>query len=182
MAEKKHEDGMDILKFFIGVMSLLTIFVAGFAGYNWSAAEALDTQVTRDEESLRDIMKLAGKPEFKTAVARSGLAKEVDPRKTQLGLFLTDSAKKLGFELASNNSEGGGSSGGAPPGFLRLSNKITIQKQSLEVIADYLFYVQASWPGLKIEQIDVNEMPGSKEGAFLGWNASVQVSIFRPKD
>src|SRR5207249_2652469 len=143
---------------------------------------ALEEQVGHDEENLHEIMKLAGKPEFKTAVARSRLAKEVDPRNADLGRFLTDSATKLGFALKSNTSEGGGGGAGAPPGFVRKSNQIVIEKQTLEVIADYLFYVQASWPGLKIEEITVTEQPGVKKGeGFQGWLATVRVSIFRPK-
>ena len=76
MPPQKHEEGMDILKFFIGVMSLLTVLVAGFAGYNWSKASTLEEEVDAAQESLRTVQKIAGNPDFKKAVARSKLEKQ----------------------------------------------------------------------------------------------------------
>jgi hypothetical protein len=179
MAAAKHEDGMDILKFFIGVMSLLTIFVAGFAGYNWSAAAALEEQVVQNEEDLRQIEKIAGNADFKMGVARAALSKEIDPKNTDLGRFLTDAATTNNCALKSDVKEGGGVT---PGGLVRLSHRIVIERQTLEVIGDYLFYIQAKWPGLKIEEIVVSEVAVKKGEPFAGWQATVLVSIFRPKE
>jgi hypothetical protein len=178
----QSEEGMDILKFFIAVMSLLTVFVAGFAGYNWSKATALAEQVDADAANLVAIEKIAGNAEFKAAVARAKLAREqVDTRTADLQRFLTDSATKLGISLKTNEPVGG-AAGVGHPNLIKKSYKIVIERQTLEVISDYLFWVQASWPGLKIEELVVTEVPVKKGDPFAGWTAQVLISTFRPKE
>jgi hypothetical protein len=181
MAQGKDE-GMDILKFFIAVMSLLTVFVAGFAGYNWSKAAALAEQVEQDEQNLKDIEALAGKQDFKMQVARAKIAREqIDIRTADLQRYLTDSATKMGFSLKTNEPVGG-AAGVSQQGYVKKSYKIVIERQTLEVIGDYLFWIQASWPGLKIEELNVREVPVKKGEPFAGWQATVLVSTFRPKE
>ena len=45
MAADGKEEGLDVLKFFIGVMTLLTLFIAGYAGFTWSQVSILAEQV-----------------------------------------------------------------------------------------------------------------------------------------
>jgi hypothetical protein len=177
----KEEEGLDILKFFIGVMSLLTIVVAGFAGYNWSNAEALAERVEEEASNAEQVKKIAGNADFKMAIARSRVAKELDTRTADLGRFLTEAATLMRFSLKSNVAEGGGA-GSMQRGYVKKSHRITIERQSLEVIADYLFYVQANWPGLKIEELSVKEAATKKGEPWQGWTATVLVTIYRPKE
>lgn len=179
--EKHHDEGVDILKFFIGVMALLTVLVAGFAGYNWSKADALAEEVEASEDALEHIKRIAGNADFKRAVARAQIEKsQVDVTKADLVRFLTDAATLQRFSVRIEAKGGGLAS--SQQGYLEKTYAITIEKQTLEVIADYLFNIQANWPGLKIKELSIKEAPTRASESFAGWNAVVNVSIFRPKD
>ncbi len=180
-AAGRQQDEGDILKFFIGVMALLTIVVAGFAGFNWTNAVELEEQVAGAERELAQVKRIAGDPELKLAVARAAAARDVDTRTADLGRFLTEAATINRFSLKGNIAEGSGA-GAGQRGYVKKSHRITIERQTLEVIADYLFYIQAKWPGLKIEEITVNEAPVRKGEPWAGWNATVLVTIYRPKE
>lgn len=183
MAAQRDESGIDVLKFFIGVMSLLTVIVAGFAGYNWSRAAALAQAVEADELRLAEVEKLASDRTLLEMIARDRAQQgEIDSSKEDLGQFLNTSATLMKLQLQNFRAVG---SGAAVPGqqrYVKKSYQFAIERQPLEVIADYLFYVQAKWPGLKVEKVSIREVPVKKGEHFAGWQASVLVSAFRPKD
>jgi hypothetical protein len=181
MAEGKEDSG-DVLKFFIGVMTLLTMFIAGYAGFTWSQVGNLADQVEADQKSLDKLVVMAADPEFRMALAKQAAQARNGPvNTTDLQRFLIESAEKLSFKLRAVDPMPGSSFG--PQTFLRRAYKLSIEKQSMEVIADYLFYVQATWPGLKIEELLVHPAPKpNKDAAWQGWNAEIVVSTYKPKD
>ena len=184
MAEGK-EEGLDVLKFFIGVMTLLTLFIAGYAGFTWSQVSILADQVESDQKGLDQLLTIGADPDFRMALARQAAQARSGPVNTSdLQRFLVESSEKLSFQLKSIDpvgSQGGGGFG--QQNYVKKAYKLSIEKQSMEVIADYLFYIQATWPGLKIEELLVHPAPKpNKDAAWQGWNAEVLVSTFRPKD
>jgi hypothetical protein len=68
-------------------------------------------------------------------------------------------------------------------GFDKISYRFVIDRQTLKVVTDYLFYLQLSWPGLKIEEITVQEAQRTKKDEpFPDWKTTVLVSIYKPKE
>ena len=72
--------------------------------------------------------------------------------------------------------------GATGPGrrYLKKSIRFNIELQPLEVIVDYLWYLQATWPGLKVEELNLKPQK-TREGTFQGWNAQVLVTTFKAK-
>ena len=181
-ATPAHEDGMDILKFFIAIMGFLTLLVAVMALLNWSRATDLRAEIEEDESNLEAIQKLASNKEFRDLIAKDRASKDlVDVLKKDLGEHLQQTAAKMGISFLSFSREGAGG-GRAQQGFDKISYKFTLDKLRLEVVTEFLFYLQLSWPGLKIEGIIVAEASRvKKEDDFPNWKTTVTVSIFRPK-
>jgi len=177
-AVAKPQEGMDILKFFIGVMTLLTLFVAGFAGFNWSKAEGLRAQVGAAQASYNEVKRIAADPTFKELVARDREMKGFDTASSEnFGQFLATLGSRLGIDSA-RKSEGGGTPQG---GYFKVSYRITMTKQPLAQIVDYFYRCQLEWPGLKVETLQVTAATTTR-GAFEGWNVNALVSIFKPKE
>jgi hypothetical protein len=176
------DDGMDILKFFIAIMSFLTVLVAGLAGYNWSRATSLDEEIDGDVRQYESIEKIASDDEFKKMIARDRANKDqVDVLKKDLGQFLNDTATRMNIQLA--NFEKMGATGLRQQGFDKFSCRFMLDKVELSTVVEYLFYLQLAWPGLKIEKMTVTESPKMKKDdpVFPGWRVQVTVSIFREK-
>lgn len=174
----KPQEGMDILKFFIGVMTLLTLFVAGFAGFNWSNAEALRDQVAASQVSYDQVKRIAGDATFKELVAREREMKGVgDASSENFGQFLATLGSRLQVE-SSRKSEGGGT---PQRGYIKVSYRIQMQRQPLASIVEYFYRCQLEWPGLKVETLQVTAATTTR-GQFEGWNVNALVSIFKPKE
>jgi hypothetical protein len=182
MSNDGREDGVDIVKFFLGVMSLLTVFVALIAAYNWSKVKTYAEEVDSDEVDLGTIQRVAGDKQFLELVARNQFFKGIeDVTSKDFGRHLTDAAEAMKLELKGFKQVGQGSAGAAlRQTFDRQSYEFTLDQQPLEVIVSYLWYLQGSWPGLKIENLTITEAR-SKQG-WAGWTAQVTASIFRPKE
>jgi hypothetical protein len=177
-----QEDGMDILKFFIAIMSFLTVLVAGLAGYNWSRATGLAAEIDDDNDALEALKKLAGNKELREMIAKDRANKDqVDILKKDLGQFLNDTATRMGVQLS--NFEKMGAMGFRQQGYDKFSCRFTLDKLPFEAAVEYLFYIQAAWPGLKIEEISTQEAArAKKDDPFPNWKTTVLVSIFRPKE
>jgi hypothetical protein len=185
-----QEDGMDILKFFIAIMSFLTVLVAGLAGYNWSRATGLADEIADDQASLEAMERVAANPEFREMIAKDRANKDqVDILKKDLGQFLNDTATRMGVQLM--NFEKMGAMGFRQQGYDKFSCRFVLAPPSssatpglpFEAAVNYLFYIQAAWPGLKIEEISTQEAPhAKKDETFPNWKTTVLVSIFRPKE
>jgi len=183
MAEaRQSEEGMDILKFFIAIMSFLTVLVAGMAGYNWSRATSLAEEIEGDLARLEQVKKIAGSKDFKDMVAKDLASKDlVDVLNQDLGQYLQQVA--TGMNLTLVNYEKVSSGGQKQQGFSKFSYRFTIDKQPLSKATDYLFHLQRAWPGLKIEEIQVQEAQRlKKDDPFPDWKTTVLVSVFRPKE
>ncbi len=183
---KKSQEGMDILKFFIGVMTLLTIFVAGFAAYNWSQVGALADQVVEEQADYESIRTLGRSQAFKDLIAKErevgGLVGERDPSK--LDKFLQDMGSNL--SIGTPRLDKLGAPGGTPIGnFLELSFKLTWDQVTLEQLTEYLYQIQLEWPGLTVKDITLKEKlakgSAGAEGEWLGFNVQVSISTFRSK-
>jgi hypothetical protein len=171
---------MDILRFFIGVMTLLTLFVAGFAGYNWSKAEALREEVALAEVNYDRTKKMAGAVEFRRNVAKDRELKDFDQASTEkFSQFLSTMATRMNIipkEIRPEGAPGGSIRGN----YIRVSYNVVLERQPLAGVIEYLYRLQLEWPGLKIEQLTVQEVVKGKED-FEGWNVTALVSTFRPK-
>lgn len=178
---KPHEDGMDILKFFIAIMGFLTVLVAAMAGYNWSQATALEEQIEEQKISFEQMKKKAASKDLLDMVAKDRASKDqVDVLKKDLGEHLQQTAKTMGIAFVQFERMGAG--GVRQQGFDKTSYKFTLDKLTLDVVTEFLFYLQLSWPGLKIEDLNVVESSrAKKDDPFPGWKTTVTVSIFRPK-
>jgi hypothetical protein len=177
---KSDQDGLDILRFFIGVMALLTVFVAGFAAVKFAEAESLREEVEQAENDYANVQRIGQRKTFLEAVAReASMQEQIDPEKQDLAQYLQEVARKINLTLERFRPEGGGSTG---PGrrYLKKSIRFNIELQPLEVIVDYLWYLQATWPGLKVEELSLKPQK-TREGAFQGWNAQVLVTTFKAK-
>ena len=179
---KAQDDGMDILKFFIAIMSFLTVLVAGLAGYNWSRATGLAAEIEDDDATLKAIERLASSKDLREMIAKDRANKDqVDVLKKDLGEHLQQTAAKMGIQFAT--FEKMGAMGFRQQGFDKISYKFTLDKLELSVVTEFLFYLQASWPGLKIEDLAIGEAAKlKKEDPFPNWKTIVTVSIFRPKE
>ena len=177
------DEGIDIVKFFLGVMTLLTVFVAGFAIYNWSKAKQFEAEVQEEEYAYRDMQKIAGKKEFLEKVSRFKTL-DVNAKVTadDFGRFLTDQAKDMNLSLNRFRSVGTGGTA-VTKGFTKSSYEFSIDKQNLQLITAYLWYIQAFWRGgLKIEAITLKETSRRRGDPFAGWDATATASIFKPKE
>jgi len=176
-----HEDGMDILKFFIAIMSFLTVLVAGMAGYNWSRAGQLEQELESAKDTLDEMTRLAGNKEFLEMIAKDNASKDlVDVLKKDLGEHLQQTASRMGISFTTFEKQG--AQGFRQQGFDKISYKFTLDKLNLDAITEFLFYLQLSWPGLKIEDLTIAESRAAKkDDPFPGWKTTVLVSIFRPK-
>jgi len=176
-----HEDGMDILKFFIAIMGLLAVLVAGMAVYNWTRVSDLESEVEDQQATLTLMRELAEKKELREMISKDRASKDlVDVLKKDLDEHLHQVATHMGLTLIEFKREG--AAGLRQQGFDKISCRFTLDKVTLEVVTDYLFYLQASWPGLKIEEIVCQEGQHKKEEAFPGWKIQVMVSVYRPKN
>ncbi len=177
-----HEDGMDILKFFIVIMAFLTVLVAGMAGYNWSKAAALEEEIEENVIDLDSMKTKAESKQLRDMIAKDRANKEtVDVLKKDLGQHLQETVARMG--LAFLTVERQGAAGFRQQGFDKTSYKFTLDKVTLEAVTEMLWYLQLSWPGLKIEEMSVQEaMRLKKDDPFPNWKVTVTVSIFRPKE
>ncbi len=180
-ARPPHEDGMDILKFFIAIMSVLTVLVAGMAGLNWSRATGLASEIEDQQATLEMMKGIAKSKELRDMIAKDRASKDlVDVLKKDLGEHLQQTASRMGISLIEFKKEG--AAGLRQQGFDKISYRFTLDRLRLEVVTEYLFYLQASWPGLKIEEITASEAQRlKKDDPFPEWKTTVLVSIYRPK-
>ncbi len=177
---QNDQDGIDVLRFFIGVLALLTVFVAGFAVVKYAEIQSLREEVARAEADYANMQRVAGNERFLRAIAReASMQAQVDPDKQDLAQYLTSVAETIQLTLENFRPEGGGVAG---PGrkYLKKSIRFRIRQQPLEVIVDYLWYLQASWAGLKVEELHLQPKT-SRDGTFLGWDAQVLVTTFKAK-
>ena len=176
-----HEDGMDILKFFIAIMGFLTLVVAVMAIVNWSKVNDLKSQIEEDETNLEEVRKIAASKEMRDLIARERASKDlVDVLTKDLGKHLTETATKMNLKFLTYEQLG--AVGFKQQGFDKMSFKFSFDHIRLEHLTEFLFYLQLSWPGLKIEEISVQEAQRKKpDDPFADWRTVVTVSIFRPK-
>lgn len=181
MASQKTEEGMDILKFFIAIMGFLTVLVACMAGYNWSRATSLAEEIDGDLGILEQVKRLGSSKDLKEMIAKEEASKDlVDVINQDLGQHLQQTAARMQIQLM--NYEKVNAAGFRDKGYDKISYRFTIDRQPLKVVTDFLFYLQLSWPGLKIEEITVQEAQRlKKDDPFPDWKTTVLVSIFRPK-
>lgn len=177
------DEGIDIIKFFLGVMSLLTVFVALFAAYNWSKARRLAEEVEQDQLDLVSIQSMAKKPDFLELVSRDHLYSGVrDITSQDFGNFLLERAGQMNLKLSNFRSVGRGSEQLERKGYVKQGYQFSIDDppQPLKVIVLYLYWLQGSWPGLKIESLALERARPKRRGETAeGWEATVTASIFR---
>ncbi|RME71837.1 MAG: hypothetical protein D6776_09675 [Planctomycetota bacterium] len=176
---RNEQEGIDLLRFFIGVMALLTVFVAGFAIVKYAEIQSLRADVARAEVDYANVRRVGRSRRLLEAIAReASMQVQVDPDKQDLAQFLQQVASSIDLQLDDFRPEGSG--GSRNKRYLKKSIRFSIRQQPLEVIVDYLRYVQSSWPGLKVEELTLKPKQ-SRDGTFLGWDATALVTAYKPR-
>ncbi|MHC4392888.1 MAG: hypothetical protein ACYTFT_17615 [Planctomycetota bacterium] len=176
-----QEEGIDIIKFFLGVMTLLTVFVGAFAVYNWSASTKLAETVRNEEVDLGLLKKDASEKALLDTVARSQTYAGLEDFGNQdFGQFLTEKASQMDLTLQRSTTVGGGRQNAGKAALAKISRQFSIDDQPLDVIVAYLWFIQGSWPGLKVEALNLSESRGRRGEETYRWNAQITATIFRP--
>lgn len=175
------DDNFDVVKLFVGVMGLMTVFVAALAIVQIVEAQNLREDVGYLQVDYESIRKIAGDAKFRELQAQHYATEaQRDTSSRDLGDYIRQQAAAAGLELADfERVDSGGRS--TQRAYLKNSVKFAIHRQPLEVIVTYLWYMQADWAGLKVEKLSIRETRRKKDDPFDYWSATVTLSAFRPK-
>jgi hypothetical protein len=179
-AQRPEDEGMDILKFFIAIMGFLTVLVGGMAIYNWSTATSFEEEIAGETEKLEKMRNIGEKKDLRELIAEERANKDlVDVLRKDLGEFLQQTATQMQVNFSGFDRRG--SEGAKAQGYDKVMYQVVLDKIMLANLTEFLFYIQNAWPGLKIEEIIVKESSRKKDEPHQGWNCTVKISIFRPK-
>lgn len=96
------------------------------------------------------------------------------PVTKDLGQYLTETATQSGIKFKSFERRGVK----APDGMEKVAYQFVLERVGPGDVAQYLCYLEATWPDLAIDELFVKE---SKGGSHLAWDTTVLVSYTRPK-
>lgn len=171
-----HEDEFDVLTFFIYVMILLTVIVAGFALLNRSKVTKLKRKVAAEVRNLKQMEKLITDEQFRDLIAKD---REGQANIAQGGgladfqqLYIND-ARRNGIELQNHTREGVITRRGGKEWPFRLM----IKDCKVRDLVKFLVGLETKWPGAHVKQIvklDFNER-SEKDG----FDAVVVLAIFK---
>ncbi len=169
----REQDDFDVLKFFITVMALLTVFVTGYALYLRSQVTTLSSQIRSQVNLLVEMKKIAQDPQLKDWLARERESKQGDRSRTpsDFKALLIDASPRFNLQLTQYLQE--------PMIDHRVAQeipfKIFVDGCRVEDLVRYLAYVEESWPGARtrlVHQLDWDEKRSS-------WKAQILISIFK---
>jgi len=171
-----REDEFDVLTFFIYVMILLTVIVAGFALLNRSKVTKLERTVAAEVRALKEMEKLLADPDFRDLIAkdREGQANlEQGGGLSDFQQLYINSARRNGVDLVNHTREGMVNRRGGSEWPFRL----TLKDCRVEHLVKFLVEIETKWPGAKVKQIvklDYNERSEKR-----GFDAVVVLTIFK---
>ncbi|MBX3471976.1 MAG: hypothetical protein KF878_34420 [Planctomycetes bacterium] len=170
---KQQEDAFDVLTFYIYVMALLTVIVAGFALVNKKKVDA-EAQKIKAELIKLDLMKKLALDED----LRGWIARERESRVTEGGGAPADfqalyvkRAEESRVRLTTHSSQGTRNL----PGGTELSYRLQLDGCRVEDLVRFLVRVEEDWPGARVKGIAKLDWNTRNEL----WDAVVELSIFR---
>jgi hypothetical protein len=173
VAATQQQDDFDVLKFFITVMVLLTVIVAGFAGVLEQKVSDTTRRIKAEIATLHQMDELARDPAF-----REWIAREREGRNTGQGssadfkALLNDHATKTGLKVTESSELGAQELGN---GTRELTFRLRIQGCRVEALMRFLVSVEQDWPGSKVREITDLSLDEKNQV----WNAQVILAIFK---
>lgn len=171
-----QQDDFDVLKFFITVMALLTVIVAGFAAVLQSKVSDTTKKIKAEISTLNTMKTESADPSFRDWIARdrenrnNGQGSSSDFKAlynttaAKCGLRVTDSSEQGAIELGNGTRE--------------LRFRLRIQGFRLEAFTRFLVSIEQEWPGSKVREITDLSLDEKNQV----WNGQVILAIFKHSD
>jgi hypothetical protein len=170
---KSDSESFDVLTFYIYVMALLTVIVGGFALWNKKKVDAEVVRIKAENTKLTAMEGLAADTDLRGWIARDREGRNAAGGGTPAdfqALYLQRS-RENGVQISNHTSQGSRQINGGT----ELVYRLNMDGCRVENLVRFLVRVEEDWPGAKVKQIvklDWNERT-------KGWDASVELSIFR---
>lgn len=171
-----QQDDFDVLKFFITVMVLLTLIVAGFAAVLQTKVSDTTKKIKAEIATLHQMDELARDQQFRDWIARdreglnTGSGTSADFK-----ALVNDHATKCGLRVNESSEQGALDLGG---GTRELRFRVGIQGFRLEAFTRFLVSIEQDWPGSKVREITQLSLDEKNQV----WNGQVILAIFRHTD
>ena len=169
-----QQDDFDVLKFFITVMILLTVIVAGFAAVLQGKVSDTTKKIKSEIATLEQMDEIA----LKDLTFREWIARDREGRNVGQGssadfkALLNDHAQKNGLRITNTSEDGTSEIGG---GTRELRFRLLVQGFRLENFTRFLVSVEQDWPGSKVRDI----LDLSWDDKNQVWNGTVILAIFK---
>ncbi len=171
---KDKEASVDILKMFTAMMAVLTaVVIAAFVVFFNQVAEAREEAV-REIENIEKLYELGIDNDFKELVAKYKQQRVVASREGLKSWLQKKNARGV-LNVTQWDDQGIKNATGRSPRLERV--KMIIKSVPLQNLTGFLFDVQNQWPGLRIEDLTINNFKLDQ-----GWDASVTISVIRPEE
>ena len=172
-----QQDDFDVLKFFITVMVLLTVIVAGFDIMLQAQVSDLTRKIKIERSTLNQMNDLAGDAQFREWIARDRENRNLGGGSSaDFKALLTDRASKLGLKVENTTEQGNGQDLGN--GTRELRFRVRILGFRLEQFVRFLVSVEQEWPGSKVREI--SDLQFDQKSQL--WNGMVILAIFKHSD
>jgi hypothetical protein len=169
-----NHDDFDVLKFFITVMVLLTVIVAGFAIMLQTQVSDLTRRVKVENDTLKKMDELANDAQFREWIARDREGRNVaHGSSADFKALLSVNAGKHGLKVENTTEQSGQDMGN---GMRELRFQVRMLGFRLEPFMRFLVSVEQEWPGAKVREI--TELTLDEKNQL--WNGMVVLAIFKP--
>jgi hypothetical protein len=168
-----QQDDFDVLKFFITVMVLLTLIVAGFAGVLESRVSDTTHKIKAEIATLHKMDEEARDAQF-----RDWIARDREGRNTGTGTsadfkaLMSNNANKVGLHVTDTAEQG---TIPLPNGTIELRFRLRVTGFRLEAFMRFLISVEQDWPGSKVREI--TDLSLDEKNNI--WNGQVILAIFK---
>jgi hypothetical protein len=179
MAGNKEE--FDVLTFFIYVMGLLTLIVAGFALLNRSKVKKESVKLEGAVRALEDMENLALQDQLKEWISRERTNKRHGNQgtTTEFKALCISKAAEFGLRGA---LKGRISSQGVREDPRTRTREATFRLQlselRVEPLMKFLVTLEEQWPGARVKRILKLDYSDKRKS----WDASLEVAIYNPTD
>lgn len=176
MAGRGNDEGFDVLTFYIYVMAFLVVAVGVFAFLNKRKVDAESNRIKAELIKLDRMTKLAVDEDL-----RSWLAREREGRSTVSGTaadfeaLWVQRAREHGVKVPTNASLGSRN----VPGGTEWATRLQVERCRIEQLVKFLLTLEEEWPGARVRQIVKLDFMEANQRAPEGWDAVVEIAIFR---
>jgi hypothetical protein len=169
-----QQDDFDVLKFFITVMVLLTIIVAGFAAVLQGKVADTTKKIKAEIATLEQMDEVASKDlAFREWVQRDREGRNVGQGSSgDFKARMNENAGKQGLKVTDSSEQGAIELGG---GTRELRFRVRMQGFRVEQFTRFLVSIEQDWPGAKVREI--TELSFDEKNQL--WNGQVVLAIFK---